>query len=142
MMFRLQRHWPMPDGKVVDLWEEIVSGRKTVEYREATEYWWNRLFGVEYNDKWSVIIRSLAKQKQKDQYIYPKDLKTLVKTATFTIGYPKNNLPRIEADVSFVVYYYETDQLGTGFKNIKVINNAADAVRFSPLFANSVLKRN
>lgn len=134
MMFRLQRHWPMPDGKTVDLWEEITSGRKTIEYRDATAYWWKRLFGVDLNDKFSVSLRALAKNLKQDQYVYSKNNLKIPKHATFTIGMPKNNLPRIEADVDFVVYYWETDQLGTGIKNIKVINSEADAISNSPLF--------
>jgi len=120
MMFRLKRCW-LIEGKVVDLWDEIVSGRKTIEYRNSTKYWWRRLLGVNIDGFWASNIRRVAKQNQRDIFFDAAIYEAIPKTGTFTIGYPKNNVPRIEVETAYIVYFYQTDQLGYAFRNVRVI---------------------
>ncbi len=80
IIFNLKRLWEV-EGKTVDLYEEIKSGRKTIEYRDCTRFWGKRLCGwVIYGTQ---ELTSILK----------------VHRAWFVVGYPKNNLPRLEADI-------------------------------------------
>ena len=103
IIFHLKKFW---DGK--DLWEEIKSGRKTIEWREAKSYWIRRLLGYE----------TLAQTSQKIVN-FTKGL--IVHKAWFVIGYPKNNLPRLEADVIGLIYYHDTKQFGIKIANVKEV---------------------
>ena len=107
----------MNDGSIVRLWDEILSGRKTVEFRECNAYWWKRLFTFDFNSLWSKTVRTKAQRRKTDAYFTHASYPFIPMKAFFTIGYPKNNLPRIEAKVEFIVYYYLKNQLGTGIAN-------------------------
>lgn len=48
---------------------------------------------------------------------WKKQLTPTPKHAWFTVGYPKNNLPRLEADITEIVYHSDTNQY-----EIKVVN--------------------
>lgn len=83
VVFRLKRMW---EGR--DLWQEILDGKKTVEYRDHTEYWQKRLLNE------------------------PKPT-----FAWFTVGYPKNNIPRIVADIT-LIRVNDWKQIETHFTNV------------------------
>ena len=120
MMFRLKQFWEV-DGKTVNLWDEIVSCRKTIEYRESNKYWWRRLLGAEVDGWWAKNIHSEARRQQRDIFFDAATYEKVPKKAIFTVGFPKNNVPRIETDVSYVVYFHDSEQLGVAFRNVKVI---------------------
>ena len=81
IIFNLKRFWQI-EGKTVNLYEEIKVGRKTIEYRYCTHFWIKRLIGS--NNSYD-----------------PQDLTAYLKVnrAWFVVGYPKRNLPRLEADI-------------------------------------------
>jgi hypothetical protein len=76
VIFNLKRFWPpdAPRNRQVRLYEEIKTGRKTCEYRDDKKYWRRRLLGERCPSK-----------------------------AWFVEGYPKGNLPRLEADITKIV---------------------------------------
>ena len=76
VLFRLERRRKV-SGETFDPYEEIKEGTITSEWRDATPYWKRRL---------------------------TVDGKLKVNRAWFTVGYPKNNLPRLEADITKLVY--------------------------------------
>ena len=87
-----------PELKGLDLWEEIKSGRNKSEWREGSPYWLNRLF----SGKWRF------------SKLTPKP----ILRAWFVIGYPRGNIPRLEATVTDVVYWGDSDQIETRFKDV------------------------
>jgi len=80
IIFNLKRYLTMPVGRRVDLYEEIKTGRKTSEFRDYTSHWVSRLF------------RRLLKTGI-------THMRLKVDRAWFVVGFPKNNLPRLEADI-------------------------------------------
>jgi len=87
VVFRLKRVW---EGR--DLWAEILRGRKTVEYRNNTDYWRSRLL------------------EGKSPRI-----------AWFTVGYPKNNVPRLEAVITEI--HIKLDLIHTHFRDVVLISD-------------------
>ena len=106
VIFHLKRLWEYPDGRVVDLYEEIKSGRKTSEYRDLTDYWTDRLYKV-----------TKDKNNPDTDILKPK-----VKRAWFVFGYPKGNLPRLEADIKNIMFLIDengfAEQLEIQFENV------------------------
>ena len=92
IIFHLKRFWPI-GNTTVDLYEKIKAGKKTTEWRDNTEYWRNRL-GIDGNR--------------------PRPAK-----AWFVVGYPRDMLPRLEADIIGV--HIDDDQIGILFNNVKEI---------------------
>lgn len=82
VVFRLKRIWY---GR--DLWNEIISGKKRIEFRDFTTYWGSRL------------MKNPAPSR-----------------CWFTVGYPKGNLPRLEADITDI--YVKFDQIQIHFTNV------------------------
>jgi len=80
VIFHLARYFPK------DLYEEIKQGRKTSEFRDMTHYWIKRLC---HRANWLVDSNQ------------PQDLTKYLRVhkAWFVVGYPKGNLPRLEADI-------------------------------------------
>lgn len=72
---------------LVDLYKEIKAGRKTSEFRDMKQSWIMRLCA---RANWVVD----SEQRQ--------DLTEFLKVhrAWFVVGYPKRNLPRLEADIT------------------------------------------
>lgn len=92
-----------------DLYEAIKSGRKTVEYRDATKHWKTRLL----TKKAIEILDSHSKTKNivfRDNYLKHDK-------AVFVVGYTKH--PKLVADITEIIYLYETDQFETHIKNVK-----------------------
>ena len=83
------------DGEVFNLWDDIIKGVKKCEYREANEYWLKRL-----------PIGSVENLR-----------------AWFMVGYPKNNLPRIEADITEIIHHKYIGIIEIKFQNILKIES-------------------
>jgi len=104
VIFHLKRLWAGPDG-LIDLYEEIKAGRKNSEWREARPYWWSRLF------------------KKADGKNILK-----VKRAWFVIGYPKHNLPRLEADIKRVIFHVFQGYFEIQFENVIEVKEAGSSI--------------
>lgn len=100
VVFHLKRFW---EGH--DLWEDIKTGKKTSEWRKTSSYWLNRLFRT---DNQALLNTNYI--------LVPK-----VQKAWFVIGYPKGNLPRLEADIIEVFYRVNTGQFEIQFRNVKEV---------------------
>ena len=92
-----------------DLYEAIKSGRKTVEYRDATPHWKTRLLS-------SKGVALLNSDKRGINLVFREDLLKHDK-AVFVVGYTK--YPRLVADISKIVYNYEGDQFEVHISNVK-----------------------
>jgi len=103
IIFNLKQFWQIGD-KTVELYEEIKSGRKTIEYRDCTHFWTKRLCGK--------IISVYG----------PQDLTEYLKVhrAWFVVGYPKDSLPRLEADI-IGLRCNNAMQLEISFINVKEV---------------------
>ena len=106
VIFRLKRFWTYPDGRTVDLYQEIKEGRKTFEYRDYKDYWTSQF----YTKK---IIDGKPYFTQK------------VDRAWFIVGFPKGNVPRLEADISGLSVLVDSegqrDQYEVYFTNVKEV---------------------
>ena len=71
-----------------NIYDAIKAGLKTSEWRDLTPYWQKRMEKI------------------------PPPTKAL-----FTIGFPKGNLPRLEADIKAIIRHEDTEQY-----EIQVIN--------------------
>ena len=91
-----------------DLYEAIKSGRKTVEYRDATDHWKVRLLspkGIIFKDFYQG--RSLVFSG--DHLKHDK--------AVFVVGYTKH--PKLVVNITKVVYLYDTNQFEIHLINVK-----------------------
>ena len=104
VVFHLKRFW---EGR--DLWEEIKAGRKTSEWRDATEYWSMRLVGEPMSTLDTFGSRDI-------------ELDPLPEEAWFVVGYPKRNLPRLEAKIEKVIYHPNETQFEIQFSNVVAVN--------------------
>ncbi len=107
VIFNLKTYWQVA-GKTVNLYEEIKAGRKTIEYRDCTRFWITRLCGNHI-------------------HVYgPQDLTEYLKVnrAWFVRGYPKDCLPRLEADITGLKCN-DAMQLEIAFANVKEVTSFA-----------------
>jgi len=106
VIFHLKRLWQV-DGRTVDLYKEIKDGRKTSEWRDASEYWCRILTGEPMStfDMFSGDILDLS------GFLEPT-------WAWFVVGYPKGNLPRLEADITGLFLHRTSCQFETKFGNV------------------------
>ncbi len=97
IIFRLKRLWTYPDGTTVDLYNEILEGRKTSEFRDCKDYWADRFY----------------KRKTVNDvvFVFPK-----VDRAWFIVGFPKGNLPRLEADITNIITHRDDEGYATQFE--------------------------
>ena len=77
-------------GETVFPYESIKAGRKTVEYRSYSRYWRQ------------ILLRANPRPSR----------------AWFVVGYPKDCLPRLEADITKIVRHRPTNQIEIHFKNV------------------------
>ena len=91
-----------------DLYEAIKSGRKTVEYRDATDHWKVRLLSPK-----GIMFKDFYKGRS---MIFEGDLIKHDK-AVFVVGYTKH--PKLVADITKIVYNYDTDKFETHIENVK-----------------------
>ena len=115
IIFNLKRHWLNPanyrtgeTSKIVDLYEEIKAGRKTSEWRNFSSYWQRRL-----------LLCSGLKALSKKPIDCTEDLKA--SKAWFVVGYPKNNLPRLETDIVELIYHPKSEQFEIKFANVQEV---------------------
>lgn len=103
VIFHLKRIW---EGK--NLWEEIKQGRKTSEWRDSTEFWFKRLCISGASHPYSLS---------------PQDFTDILKVykAWFVVGYPKDNLPRLEADIIRLFNHPIDGQFEIVFANVKEV---------------------
>ena len=85
--------------KDLDLYEEIKAGRKTSEYRDDTEFWRRRLISFILEKPREGIIDEVVR-------------------AWFVCGYPKGNVPRLEATITEVLDAEDSEQLEVKFKDV------------------------
>lgn len=128
VVFRLKRYWEI-EGKTVDLYQEIKSGRKTSEWRDVTDYWIQMLTTLPPLQK----INSCSTKKMLEWANMPLDVaaaedagimlkETLrVKQAWFTVGFPKNSVPRLEADITDLILHPREGQFEIKFTNVREV---------------------
>lgn len=117
ILFHLKRFWEGQVGSIyikdLDLYEEIKAGRKTSEWRDNTEYWRSRLCS-------SLVIPRPHK-------VFNIAFEQPDMRAWFVVGYPKGNLPRLEATITEVVesvgysplgIITDSDQIEVKFKDV------------------------
>jgi len=111
VVFNLKRCWLMDNGKLVDLYEEIKLGRKTIEYRDCTPFWQNRLLNIKDKITRTMMLRYA-----------PADFTQYLKhhKAWFVVGYPKGNLPRLEADITKLILN-DAKQFEVSISNVKEV---------------------
>ena len=92
-----------------DLYEAIKSGRKKVEYRDATDHWKTRLLTPK-------AIKILESDERGINLVFREDLLKHSK-AVFVVGYTK--FPKLVADITKIVYLHDTNQFETHLENVK-----------------------
>lgn len=103
VIFHLARHFPQSSSLEKTLYQQIKEGLKTSEWRDTTAYWIQRL-----------LIGSDYKFYSKKTIDLSRDLK--VHTAWFVEGYPKGNVPRLEAEIIGLFYHPDSNQFEIQFK--------------------------
>jgi len=91
-----------------DLYEAIKYGRKTVEYRNSTRHWNERLItpkGLLFKDFYVGKSVEFTGDHLKHD------------TAVFVVGYTK--YPRLVADITKIGFNYYTNQLETHIENVR-----------------------
>ena len=108
ILFHLKRFWEGQVGsayiKNLDLYEEIRAGRKTSEFRDDTDYWRKRL-GIWWQQQKGDVIEIGAR--------------VIGERAWFVCGYPKGNLPRLEATITEIIHLTDTGQFEIKFKDVQ-----------------------
>ena len=92
-----------------DLYEAIKSGRKKVEYRDATDHWATRLLNPDGKTWFNNLRDSGDIEFNKDYLKHDK--------AVFVVGYTKH--PKLVADITKIVYRRESNQFETHIKNVR-----------------------
>jgi len=115
VIFNLKRLWKI-DGKTVNLYNEIKSGRKTSEWRDAKHFMLRRLLTNRLTKEGLEKVLEVRKTRLQD---LTKLLK--VHKVWFVVGYPEGTLPRLEADITALFYHPETSQLEIKFTNVREI---------------------
>jgi hypothetical protein len=97
------------------LYEQIKLGKKTSEWREAKNYWWHRFFDCPRMNR-EISFPAVDAEK------IPVDLTRFgkIKQVWFVEYYPKNNLPRLEADVVALLYHPEVLEFPASNKMIEI----------------------
>jgi hypothetical protein len=95
------------------LYEQIKKGKKTSEWRDFNKYWLYRLCKPTNPN---VLILFINDNGTEPQNITPW-LK--VHKVWFVQGYPKDTLPRLEADITALLFHSKSTQLEIQFTNVK-----------------------
>ena len=132
--FVLKRFMPEfeEQGEAIDLYEAIKTGKKKVEYRDASEYWAKRLFSDRGMLVYTTIRRLVGSDPRKvlimgfgfdpscdaewgTQITFSAaDLKH--SEANFRVGYTKK--PTLHADIKKVVWNLEYDWFEIELENV------------------------
>lgn len=128
IVFRLKRQWKA-EGRVLDLQEEIRSGRKTSEWRDATDYWISRLTTL-------TPLKDLDRCSRKELLEWanmPLDTaaaedagitlteKLKAKRAWLIFGGYSSNVPRFEVDITDLILYPREGQFEIKFTNVREV---------------------
>lgn len=133
VIFHLSKHFPpltpvRPYLHCAEtLYEQIRKGKKTSEWRDFSKYWLYRLCKPRNPN---VLILYIDVNGTLPQKLDPW-LK--VHRAWFVEGYPKGSLPRLEADITGLVFHSEakefpahSQQLEIKFTNVKEVTAFTD----------------
>jgi len=121
VIFHLSKHFPpltpvRPYLHCAEtLYEQIKKGKKTSEWRSFSKYWLYRLC-KERNP--NVLILYIDVNGTVPQKL---DAWLKVKRAWFVEGYPKGSLPRLEADITGLLYHPSSSQLEIKFTNVSCV---------------------
>ncbi len=116
IIFNLKRNWEV-DGVIVDLYQQIKDGIKTSEWRYTRRE----------DGRLTRYTKLLVTERGRDHILKPGggriNLFEYIRTnrAWFVVGYPKDNLPRLEADIVGLVYHSDTDQLEIKVSNVEEV---------------------
>lgn len=118
VIFHLAKYFPPRTMKPCDmahpetLYEQIRSGKKTSEWRDFSIYWLQRLFD------WKALDKKVAISVNDS---LPLTLTNFLKVhrTWFVEGYPKGSLPRLEADITGLLYHPSSSQLEIKFTHAK-----------------------
>jgi hypothetical protein len=108
---------------MVNLYQEIKDGRKTSEWRDASEYWKRILTG----EPVSSFVYRYGDIHNLNDYLEPSQ-------AWFVVGYPKNNLPRLEAYITGLIFHRNEDQFEIKFNNVKEKTENRKSLNLSSFF--------
>lgn len=132
IIFNLKTLMPIDgqNGPIINLYDEIKAGRKTSEWREVTSHWVSRLI------KNPELVENLFSQETRERALkmnMPLELTkfTKVTTAWFVRGYPKGNLPRLEANITGLYLWQDKASKGRfqiTFENVKEVTECSQKV--------------
>jgi len=117
--FVLKRYLPeFGDGKM-DLYEAIKTGKKTSEYRDATEYWAKRLLNsIGLNKYYFTLERNKDPKQDYDVVKSIFDSPDLKHTkCTFRVGYTKG--PTLHATIKDITWRPMEQQFEIRIKNVR-----------------------
>jgi len=115
VIFHLKRIW---EGK--DLWQEIKSKRKTSEWRDLTNYWSKRLLR-DYENVFLFIPTEAIEEAEANGTSIDLTEYLKITKAWFVIGYPKDCVPRFEADITGLLAWPKKNSAQSQFE-IKIAN--------------------
>lgn len=98
-------------GFMINLHDQIKTGEKTCEWRDATPYWLRLLTTLP-----SAFYLPISSDVDESVDL-TKHLR--VKKAWMTFGYPKDSLPRFEIDLIRLTLFPATKQFKIDFANVK-----------------------
>jgi hypothetical protein len=128
IIFRLKRLWKI-ENKTVDLYAEIKDGRKTSEWRDATDYWIVRLTTL-------APLKNLDRCSRKELLEWanmPLDTaaaedagitlteKLKARDAWLIFGGYSSNVPRFEVDITDLILYPREGQFEIKFTNVREV---------------------
>jgi hypothetical protein len=104
---------------MLDLYEDIKAGRKTSEWRDFSDYWCRILTGIPQTKLELATACPVNKNEETISGITSGLTELLkVKRAWFVVGYPKNNLPRLEAGIVDLLLSRDSDQFEIRIANV------------------------
>ncbi len=96
-----------------DLYEAIKTGKKTVEYRDATEYWAKRLLGYYGLEDYYATLKFPLGPNTKTTYL-GEAIKH--KKCTFRVGYTQG--PTLHATIEKIVWDQDNSQFEVHIKDV------------------------
>ena len=117
VVFILKRWWPpdAPRNEQFDCYKAIKIGKKTSEWRDASDFWKKRLLTPQglQTLQWAFEIKNRSKP------LFLQDFPNYQwkhRQAMFVVGYTK--YPRLIADIKAIMYHSETDQFEIQISNV------------------------
>ena len=109
VVFRLCRFWKDGD-KLIELYPAIKNREKTSEWRDMTSYWSRILVSPHYRIT-----------PPKEGAVLDLTIALRVRKAWFTVGFPKDNVPRLEADIKGLFAHFDTRQYEIKIENVREV---------------------